>query len=92
MEQDRVTRARQRVRDLRGFYVHAAIYVVVIGGIALVNWAASPGTWWVVWPMVIWGVGLGSHAVAVLFEGSFLGPEWEERKTRELLHRQERGR
>jgi hypothetical protein len=86
MDDDRITRARKRVHDLRGFYVHVAIYVVVISGIALINWVVSPGTWWVIWPMVGWGIGLGAHAVSVFFEGSLLGPEWEERKTRELLN------
>jgi len=85
MTNKELVRARHRVRQLRGFYVHLAIYVVVIAGIALINWVTSPGYWWVVWPMVGWGIGIGAHAVAVFFEGSFLGPEWEERKTRELL-------
>ena len=87
MTDPRVEQARKRVRDLRGFYVHVAIYVVVIGGIALINWVTNPSYWWVVWPMIGWGIGLGAHAVSVLFEGSFLGPEWEERKTRALLER-----
>ena len=79
--------ARKRVRDLRGFYVHVAVYVVVIAGIALINWVTNPSYWWVVWPMIGWGIGLGAHAVSVFFEGSLLGPEWEERKTRELMER-----
>lgn len=85
-----MARARRRVRELRGFYMHVAIYTVVIGGIALINWLTSPGTWWVVWPMVGWGIGLGAHAVAVFFESSILGPEWEERKAREMLEKARR--
>lgn len=38
MSDTRFERARHRVRQLRGLYVHAAIYVVVIGGIAFINW------------------------------------------------------
>jgi hypothetical protein len=85
MTAERVERARKRVRDLRGFYVHIAIYILVITGIAVINWVTDPSYWWVVWPMVGWGIGLAAHGVSVIFEGSFLGPEWEERKTRELL-------
>ncbi len=83
----RFEQARKRVRDLRGFYVHIAVYIVVISGIALINWVTDPSYWWVIWPMIGWGIGLGAHAVSVLFEGSLLGPEWEERKTRELMER-----
>ena len=87
MTDSRLDQARKRVRDLRGFYVHIAVYIVVISGIALINWATYAGYWWVVWPMIGWGIGLGAHAVSVLFEGSLLGPAWEERKTRELMER-----
>jgi hypothetical protein len=82
---DRLQRARKRVRALREFYVHAAIYVVVICGLAAINWITSPGYWWVVWPMLGWGIAVAAHAVSVFFEGSSLGAEWEERKTRELM-------
>jgi hypothetical protein len=90
LDKEMEARARHRVRELRGFYVHLAIYAVVIGGVAIANWAMTPGSWWVVWPMVIWGIGLGAHAVSIFFEGSILGPEWEERKTRELLEKSRR--
>lgn len=87
MADDRLQRARKRVRALREFYVHAAIYVVVISGLAAINWITSPGYWWVVWPMLGWGIAVGAHAVSVFFEGSMLGAEWEDRKTRELMER-----
>jgi hypothetical protein len=90
MTDKELARARRRVSELRGFYVHLAIYVVVITGIALINWVTNPDYWWVVWPMIGWGIGIGAHAVAVFFEGSLLGPEWEERKTRELLDKSPR--
>lgn len=81
---------RRRVRRLRDFYIHTAIYVVVIGGFALLNWIVSPTFWWVVFPAVGWGVGLSAHAVSVLFEDSLFGASWEERKTQELLQREQR--
>jgi len=92
MNDELIERARKRVRDLRGLYVHAAIYVVFMAGLTLINWLTSADYWWVVWPMVGWGIGLGAHAVSVLFEGTLLGPEWEERKTRELLERRSQRR
>ena len=84
-------RARHRVRQLREFYMHLATFVVVIGGIAVVNWIFSPTFWWVVFPAIGWGIALILHAVSVFFEGSILGRDWEERKTREIVEREQRG-
>jgi hypothetical protein len=64
---------------------------VVIGGIAVLNWIVSPTFWWVVFPAIGWGVGLATHAVSVFFEDSLLGSAWEERKTREIVEREQRG-
>lgn len=85
-------RARRHVRRLREFYIHFAIYVVVIGGIALLNWVISPTFWWVVFPAIGWGIGLAAHGTSVFFEDSVLGAAWEERKTRELLQREQQRR
>lgn len=90
MSEEQIAQARSRVRRLREFYVHVAIYVVVIGGIGVLNWVVSPTFWWVVFPAIGWGIGLGAHAVSVFFEDSLLGAAWEERKTRQLLEREGR--
>jgi hypothetical protein len=47
----------------------------------------TPTFWWVLFPAIGWGIGLAAHATSVLFEDSLFGPEWEARKTRELLER-----
>lgn len=88
MTDEQVSRARQRVRRLRDFYMHLAIYVVVMGGLALLNWAIWPNFWWVIFPAIGWGIGLVAHGVSVFFEDSLFGREWEERKTRELIERE----
>jgi hypothetical protein len=90
MNEEQIARVQLRVRRLRDFYIHAAIYVVVIGGIAVLNWMFSPNFWWVAFPAIAWGIGLGAHAVSVLFEDSLFGSEWEARKTRELMEREGR--
>ena len=82
MDEQRLERARRRIRRLRDFYMHVAIYVVVLAGIAIFNWMLTPDFWWVVFPAVGWGIGLAAHAVSVLFEDSLFNADWEERKTR----------
>jgi hypothetical protein len=90
MSEEAIARARHHVRRLRELYVHVAIYVAVMGGLALVNWIFWPDFWWVVFPAVGWGIGLAAHAIAVLFEDGLFGPSWEERKTREFLDQEQR--
>ena len=91
MTEEQVQEARRRVHRVREFYVHAATFVVVIGGLTLFNWIVSPTFWWVVFPAIGWGIGLAAHAVSVFFEDAVLGKAWEERKTREMIEQERRG-
>jgi two-component system, LytTR family, sensor kinase len=88
MNEEQITQVRQRVHRLREFYVHVAIYVAVIGGLAFLNWIVSPNFWWVAVVAVAWGIGLAAHAISVFFEDGLFGREWEERKTREIVERE----
>src|SRR3712207_2297749 len=89
-EQQRYQRAHERVEALKGFYVHAAIFVLVNLGLFAIN-ALTAGTWWFFWPLIGWSIALGIHAVVLfMFEGTGpLGQEWEERKTREMMEKEE---
>ena len=89
MNEEQVALVRRRVHRLREFYVHMAVYVAVIGGLAIFNWVVSPDFWWVAFPAIGWGIGLAAHAISVFFEDGLFGPDWEERKMRELLEREQ---
>ena len=88
-EAQRYERARKRVEDIRGFYVHLSIYLVVNAVVVLIDYASGSG-WWFYWVLLGWGVGLGAHAVATFVEGGVLGADWEQRKVRELMARDRR--
>ena len=85
MRDERYERARQRVEALRGFYMHLAVFVVVNAGLFVLDILSSGGTWFF-WPLFGWGIGLAVHAVSVFARGPF-GPDWEDRKIRELMER-----
>jgi hypothetical protein len=86
-EQQRYDRARARAKELRDFYAHATVYVLVNLGLFAIN-VLTGGGWWFYWPLLGWGIGLGIHALSVFaFGGGPFGREWEERKTRELMDR-----
>ncbi|MCA0174950.1 MAG: 2TM domain-containing protein [Proteobacteria bacterium] len=79
--------ARKQVQEIRGFYTHAGIYVLVITGLWVLN-ALTGGEWWVQWPMVGWGIGVACHGFSVFAGRTFFGPEWEARKVAELMARE----
>jgi 2TM domain len=83
-EHQRYQRAHARVQALKGFYTHATAYVLVNVALFVIN-LVTGGGWWFYWPLVFWGIGLGVHALMVFGLGGRFGQDWEERKTRELM-------
>lgn len=79
-------RARKRVEDIRGYYIHLMIYAVVNAGLFLID-ALTGGGWWFYWPLLGWGIGVGAHTVSMIASSSRFGPRWEERKIRELMQK-----
>jgi hypothetical protein len=59
-EQDLQRRARRRVNQKMGFYIHATVYLLVNLGLAAINFA-SGGKAWHLWPLAGWGLGLAIH-------------------------------
>ncbi|QSZ67414.1 2TM domain-containing protein [Methanofollis aquaemaris] len=90
MEEESYERAQKRVRELRGFYEHLGIYLVVNLLLFAINAVTSPGAWWFYWVTLFWGVGLLFHAVGTFLGGRILGPEWEERKVREYMEKEKK--
>lgn len=85
-EQDfRYQRAKERVAALRGFYIHLTVFVVVNLVLVLINLIVTPSTFWFIWPLLGWGIGIALHALFVFGLGQVFGAGWEERKIKELM-------
>jgi len=85
MDQDqKLIRVKRRIAAIKGFYIHLLVFVMVMTMLLVVN-LATPGVWWVQWVFLGWGIGVLAHALVVYGVGGWLGPEWEERKIRELM-------
>lgn len=84
---DALAQARRHVAALRGLYIHATTYGLVIGLLFAINFMTGR-PWWFVWPALGWGIGLAFHAFAVHGRDSVFGRDWEERKVREYLEQQ----
>lgn len=81
-EAQKTARAVQRMRDLLGFYIHAAIFAAVMPVLFLLN--LTDPDWWVHWPLAGWGVGLMIHAWAVFGSGAEKLRRWQLRKIYEI--------
>jgi hypothetical protein len=73
--------ARRRVEEIKAFYVHLFVFVLVIALLIAVNVLFSD-VWWVQWVVLGWGTGVAAHAFAVFGLAS-----WEDRKIEEITQR-----
>ena len=89
-DRDRYERARRRVREIRAFYLHSAVFVSVIVLLHVINFVASPKVYWAFWPLLGWGIVLLAHGLATYRWMPFVGKEWENRKIRELMDKDRR--
>lgn len=78
--------AMRRVAAIKGFYIHLAVFVLVILVLLAIDVATSR-RWWVHWVFLGWGIGVLAHAFAVYGRAPKFIAEWEERKIRQLMDR-----
>jgi 2TM domain len=86
-ETTRFKQAKQRVEELRGFYIHALVYAIVNFGLFAINMLTSPDNLWFYWPLIGWGIGLTINGVVVFANRNFLGKDWEARQLEKELAR-----
>lgn len=84
--------ALKRVKRIKGFYTHLMVYVVINIGILIANYMSNnPENFWR-WEMfstaIFWGVGLLAHAMSVFIPSLLIGKDWEERKIKELMEKE----
>ena len=83
-DQQRLEAATHQVARLKGFYIHAAIFVLVMAGLTGLNlWLGAP--YWVAWVFLGWGLGLAGHALAVFGHRLGFVSGWEDRKIKQLM-------
>ena len=77
----------EQVRDLKGFYTHLIQYLIVVGGLFILNLMTSPGHIWAWWVALGWGIGVASHALNVFEIYSPFGADWEKKEVEKKLGR-----
>ena len=79
-------KAKKRVQEIRLFYTHLGVYLLINAMLFLIDITTSPDMLWFYWPLFGWGLGLVVHALRVF--GGTLGSNWEEKKIAELMSKE----
>ena len=75
------------MRQLKNFYMHVVLYVVVIAGLAAINLMTNPQYLWFIYPALGWGLGIVFCALRVFDLVPFLGAKWEKSEVEKFLGR-----
>ncbi|MBT8311509.1 MAG: 2TM domain-containing protein [Flavobacteriaceae bacterium] len=85
-KENKYIRAKERVEELKKFYGNLTSYVIVISGLAVLNyWIDGWRYMWFLWAAFGWGIGLFFHAIRTFNLNPFFGKDWEERKIKEYM-------
>lgn len=88
--QEKYGRAKKRVNEIKGFYIHFAIYIA-INIFILVNIGVRNDKFWqwghFVTP-VFWGVGVFFHWWHTFGKNPFFSKSWEERQIQKYMDKE----
>jgi hypothetical protein len=94
---EKIKRAKKRVDELKGFYIHFTVYLAVNTFISTMKVVRDIGdgasfgdAFWdfgtfAVW--FFWGMGVVFHALNAFSYNPFFGKDWEERQIQKYLER-----
>ena len=95
IKSDRYLEAKKQVNELKGFYIHLVIYLVInlfITTMKVSGDLKSGDSFYeaifdfgtiAVW--LFWGIGIFFHAWGVFGRNVFFGKDWEEKKIKEYM-------
>ena len=86
IEEQNYIKAKKRVKDIKGFYIHLFLYIFVTPVIIIVNLMFVPNFHFFWFSLLGWGMAIFFHWLTV-FGFSFIGfgKNWEEKKIKELM-------
>jgi hypothetical protein len=96
LQEQKYIRAKKRIEELKAYYWHLAIYIVVnlfLSGAQVVDGITENKSFieifsdfgiYGVW--VMWGIGLVFHTLKVFGFPFFMGEDWEARKIKQYMN------
>jgi hypothetical protein len=95
-QQEKLERAKKQVQELKGFYIHLAVYIVINSFIILnilVRSMSGGDTFWALgtfFTPIFWGIGLAFHAAKVFDYNPIFGKKWEEKQIQKYIEKDKR--
>lgn len=89
-KQQQYERAKKRVKAIKGFYIHALVFVLVNGLSLFLKFQKHGDIEFHNWGIGLWGIGLAIHGLSVFLPNFIFGSDWEEKKIRELMDKDKR--
>ncbi len=87
--EEKYEQAKKRVKQLKAFYNHLLIYVIINALLFVINFVFSPGSWWFYWVTIFWGIAVLWQGIEILSRNRFLGKDWEDKKIKEYMEKEE---
>ncbi len=85
--------AEKKLGEIKGFYIHLAIYLLVNIFIIYQNYSYSESifqslfNWSTLGTAFFWGIGLVSHWSRVFGKNLIFNKDWEEKKIKEFMNK-----
>jgi len=89
VEDEKYKRAKKRVDEIKGFFGHLFAYLGVNVTLLVIDLVTGPADLWFYWVTLFWGIGLFWHAMGVFVFSRFPRKDWEEKKIKELMEKQD---
>lgn len=87
-EAKRYQQAQKKVKEIRAFYEHLTVFIIVSITLVVINLMTSPEYLWFIWCMLGWGIGVVIHGLKAFGLSPFFNKAWEERKIKEILEKE----
>jgi len=87
LKNDKLKRAKKRVDQIKGFYIHFSIYII-INAFILINIYLNTNDFWF-WghftTLISWGIGVAFHAAKVFGFNLLFSKSWEEKQIKKYM-------
>ena len=86
----RYQRAKNRVKEIKGFYIHLLVYLAVNLFVVVAHYVKNESQDFHFGSLpVLWGIVILIHAGSVFLPSFMMGKDWEEKKIRNLMRQYE---
>ncbi|EID75514.1 2TM domain-containing protein [Imtechella halotolerans] len=87
-KEDRYLQAVERVKEIKGFYTHLLVYILINCMLLWLNTKGFKEPLFEIdnfYTIFFWGIGLVFHAWGVFGKGLLFSKDWEARKIKEFM-------